>query len=473
MIALVNPPNPPHAVSNKDTMGGLGQLYQSGAKHSMSPLDMAYTAAVLRRNNVPVDVIDCLGRNWGLDELILRIHQENPELVAIRTSTPSFDWDMRVSEIIKEVTNSKIIVFGPHVTFFSGEILKLPFVDAIVDGEPELTFLDIAERGGFRGCEGVLYKEDGTIVQNTAREPVGDLDGLPFPAWDMMPYHAYDGGALMRNIKPFVTVLTSRGCPHGCAYCPYPVTQGRKLRVRSPENVVDELEWLEKRLGVKAVLFRDPEFALCRDRVVRICEGILKRGLGLVWRCETRMDDIDEELVTLMARAGCIGVNMGLESASEKVLRNMKRKAIPLEQAIKVVRTCRKSGIETFCFFILGLPGETKEDAFKTINYALKLKPHFVQFTTATPYPGTELRQWAENRGFIENKSLDALTGYEVVIRNECMTVDEIRSLQRFAYESWEMQWCRVVKRVLVNACRAGSEIKRWLRFQGIKVEKK
>ncbi len=164
---------------------------------------------------------------------------------------------------------------------------------------------------------------------------------------------------------------------------------------------------------------------------------------------------------------------MGLESASEKVLRNMKRKAIPLEQAIKVVRTCRKSGIETFCFFILGLPGETKEDAFKTINYALKLKPHFVQFTTATPYPGTELRQWAENRGFIENKSLDALTGYEVVIRNECMTVDEIRSLQRFAYESWEMQWCRVVKRVLVNACRAGSEIKRWLRFQGIKVEKK
>lgn len=466
MITIVNPPNPPNAVSNKDTMGGLGQLYPSGAKHSLPPLDIPYTAALLRSKGVPVEVIECLGLDWEISELILCLQNQNPNLLAIRTSTPTFDWDMRVARIIKMMTNSKIVVFGPHVTLFPEQTIRQSFVDAIVVGEPELTLLDIAEREGFSGCEGVWYKEDGDVVQNVARKPIDDLDKLPFPAWDLMPYRAYDAGELMRNIKPFVTALTSRGCPYGCAYCPYPVTQGRKLRVRSPENVVDELEWLANRLGVKAVLFRDPEFALHKDRVVGICEGILKRGVRLAWRCETRMEDMDEELISMMAKASCIGINMGVESADLQVLRNVKRKAVPLEQAMKVVRACKKNGIEAFCFFILGLPGETKESAQRTIDYALKLNPTFVQFTVATPYQGTELRKWAESKGFIENDALTAITGYDVAMRNEHMTVDEIRWLQWFAHEAWEMRLHRMTRRALENIRQVASQIKRWLRFQ-------
>jgi anaerobic magnesium-protoporphyrin IX monomethyl ester cyclase len=467
VIAIVNPPNPPEAVSNKDTMGGLGQLYPLGTKHSMQPLDIPYTAAVLRDKGVPVDVLDCLGCDWELSELILRLQDQKPGLVAIRTSTPTFDWDMRVARIIKMVTNSKIVVFGPHVTLFPRQVIRQTFVDAIVLGEPELTFLDIAERGLFSGCKGVWHKEGGDIARNGTREPIENLDQLPFPAWDSMPYQAYEGGALMRNLAPFVTALTSRGCPHGCAYCPYPVIQGRKLRVRSPENVVDELEWLANGLGVRAVLFRDPEFALHRDRVVGICEGILERKVRLAWRCETRMEDLDEELIALMAKAGCIGINMGVESADEQVLRNVKRRAIPSEQAAKAVRACKKNGIEAFCFFILGLPGETRESALRTIDYALKLNPAFVQFTVATPYPGTELRAWAESKGFIENDTPTAMTSYEVAMRNEHMTADEIRWLWWFAHEALEMQGYKAARRVLGNARRAVSEIGRWLRFQG------
>lgn len=469
MITIVNPPNPPNAVSNKDTMGGLGQLYAVGAKYSLPPLDIPYTAAVLRNKGIQVQVIECLGCDWELSELILHLQDQKPELVAIRTSTPTFDWDMRVARIIKMVlTRAKIIVFGPHVALFPKQAIHPPFIDAIVVGEPELAFLDIAERGGFSGCEGVWYKEDGDVVPNGARKLIDNLDQLPFPAWDLMPYHAYSGVELMRNLKPFVTVLTSRGCSYGCAYCPYPVAQGRKLRVRSPENVVDELEWLANGLGVKAVLFRDPEFALYRDRVVGICEGILERKVRLAWRCETRMEDLDEELINLMAKAGCIGINMGIESADEQVLRKVKRKAVSLKRALKVVRACKNEGIETFCFFILGLPGETRQSALKTIDYALKLNPSFAQFTVATPYPGTELRTWAENKGFIENSSLTALTGYDVAIRNEHMTVEEIRWLQWFAHEAWEMRLYKVTRRVLGNARWAASEIRRWLRFQRV-----
>ena len=447
-------------------MGGLGQIYPAGAKHSLPPLDIPYSAAVLRSKGIPVQVIDCLGLDWELSQLILHLQQQAPELIAIRTSTPTFDWDMRVAQIIKLATNPKVVVFGPHVMLFPEQTVKPSFVDAVIVGEPEMTLLEIVERGEFSGCDGIWYKEDGQVVQNRARKPLDNLDRLPFPAWDLMPYHAYNGLELMRNSKPFVTALTSRGCPYSCSYCPYPVIQGRKLRVRSPENVVDELEWLVNALGVKAVLFRDPEFALYRDRVVGICEGLLKRGVHLAWRCETRMEDLDEALIGLMARTGCIGINMGIESADEQVLREVKRKAMPLEQAIKVVRACKRNGLDAFCFFVLGLPGETRESALRTIDYAVKLDPPFVQFTVATPYPGTGLREWAEARGYIENGSLAAMTGYEVAMRNDHMTVDQIRQLQRLAHETREMQWRKVIRRILANTGRSGSEIKRWLRFR-------
>ena len=471
MIAIVNPPNPPNAVSNKDTMGGLGQLYPSGAKHGLPPLDLPYSAAVLRSRGLPFQVIDCLGSRWELDELILCLTALHPGLVALRTSTPTFDWDMRVARIIKMVTDSKVVMFGPHVSLFPEQALRQPFVDAVIVGEPEMTFLDLAQREGFIDCVGVWHKhDDGSIVKNGLRDPMDNLDALPFPAWDLLPYHAYDGIELMRNLKPFVTALTSRGCPYTCTYCPYPVTQGRKLRVRSPENVVNELEWLVNSLGVKAVLFRDPEFALHRDRVVGICEGILRRAVNVAWRCETRMEDLDEELISLMKKAGCIGINMGIESADEQVLRNVKRKAVPLSQAMKVVRACKERGIEAFCFFVLGLPGETKESALRTIDYAMNLKTAFLQFTVATPYPGTGLRAWAEGKGFIENESLTGMTGYEVALRNDYMTADEIRWLQWFAHEAQEMRWDRVIRRTLGNVGRAASEIRRWLRFQRVKL---
>ncbi len=470
MITLINPPNPPEGVSNKDTMGGLGQLYSPGAKSGFPPLDIPYSAAVLRSKGIPVRVIDCLGSNWEVSKLILHLQEERPELVGIRTSTPTFEWDMQVVRIIRMVTESKVLVFGPHVTLFPEQTLAQPFVDAVVVGEPELTILDIAEREGFSGCDGVGYKENGNIVWNAGRKLIDDLNMLPFPAWDLMPFRAHEGGLLMRNVKPFVTALTSRGCPYACSYCPYPVTQGRRLRVRSPENVVNELEWLTKGLGVKALLFRDPEFALQRDRVVGICESILKRSVHLAWRCETRIEDLDEELITLMAKAGCIGINTGIESADPQVLKNVHRKAVALERSRGIIEACKRTGIDTFCFFILGLPGEDRNSAISTIDYAVKLNPTFAQFTVATPYPGTELRRWAETKGYIEDGALNAMTSYNPAMRNEHLTVEEIRWLQWYAQEAWAMRWPHFGRRLLGGVKQTALEVKRWLTFQIEKV---
>lgn len=465
MITIINPPNPPNVVSNKDTMGGLGQVYSSTGKNSLPPLDVPYAAALLKSRGIPVQVIDCMGLDWEISRLILFLQDQKSEFIVIRTSTPTYDWDMQVAQIIKKVIDTKIIVFGPHVTLYPLQTIQHFFIDAILLGEPEMALLDVAEHG-FIDCEGVWYKKGNEIIQNGFRKPIDALDTLPFPAWALMPYRVYEGGALMRNLKPFVTVLTSRGCPHGCSYCPYPVIQGRKLRVRSPENVLDELEWLINTLGVKSVLFRDPEFALRRDRVVGICEGIIKRKLRLAWRCETRIEDLDINLIVLMAKAGCIGINTGIESTDSQVLHNLNRKPIPLEQTIKIVNTCKNHGIDPFCFFILGLPGDVKESVLKTIDYALKLNPAFVQFTVATPYPGTELRNWALSKGFIENQDFSAMTGYDAVMRNEQLSIEDIQWLQWFAQEAWEMQWRKVIRRLFYNTRQMASEIKRWILFQ-------
>lgn len=466
MISIVNPPNPPNTVSNKDTMGGLGQLYPIGSKIKMPPLDIPATVAVLRSKGFPFDVFDCLGLDADISGLLLHLHEKKSKFIAIRTSTPSFEWDLRVAKIIKTLTHAEIILFGPHAALYSKSAISAPYIDAIVTGEPETVFPSLVERHGYSGCPGVVYKENGVVVSNPSEKLIKDLSVLPFPAWDAMPYHSYDGAALTRNLRPFVTVLTSRGCPHGCSYCPYPVIQGRTWRARSADNVVAELEWLEKHLGVRAVLFRDPEFALNYERTVTICEGILQKGIRLAWRCETRIENLDENLIRLMARAGCIGINMGVESADEEVLHRMNRKTTLLNKAIKIMEICKKNKIETFCFFVLGLPGETRESAIRSINYALKLNPVFVQFTVATPYPGTQLREWAEVHKYIENDSLLSLSGYEPTMRNEKLTVEEIRSLRNYACSAWEMRGSKTVKRILGHCWGAVLEIYRWGTFQ-------
>jgi len=466
VISIINPPNPQNAVSNKDTMGGFGQLYPLGAKHSFPPLDIAYTASLLRSRKIPVNIVECLGSNLELSGLLLMLEDQGPEIVAFRTSTPTFEWDLRVARVIKTVLNVKTIFFGPHVALFPEQTIEQSFVDAIVLGEPESVIAEFCEKRDFSSCKGVWHKEGDEVLKNPPSNFITNLDLLPPPAWDLLPYRAYSGGKLMRNLTPFVTALTSRGCPHGCIYCPYPVAQGRKIRVRSPENVVDELDWLVNELRIRSVLFRDPEFALSRNRVFAICEGILQQGLRLAWRCETRMENLDEEMISIMAKAGCIGINLGVETINAEVLRRMNRKPLSQERAIRLIKACEKRDIETFCFFILGLPGETKESTLKNIEFALRLNSSHVQFTAATPYPGTELRKWAEERDFIEIQSMADITGYEAVMRNEHMTAEEIRKLVRLANEALEARPRAAARRVLGNVQQILAEVKRLFSFK-------
>lgn len=446
-------------------MGGFGQLYSANSKVRIPPLDIPLTAAVLRNKKLSFEVVDCLGLDMDATGLLFYLLEKKPLFIALRTSTPTFESDLRLSKVLKYLIDSQIILFGPHAAIYSREIVSVPFIDAVITGEPEVVLPSIVEQGGYDGCGGVTYKHNGSIISNPANQLL-PMDELPFAAWDLMPYKEYDGVELMQNLKPFVTILTSKGCPHGCSYCPYPVVQGRVWRSRSSKNVADELEILEKKLGVKAVLFRDPEFSLNRSRTIEICREIVNRGITLKWRCETRIENLDEELICLMANAGCRGINIGIESADNEVLQKLNRKATPIKKAKRIIEICNKNEIETFCFFIIGLPGETKASALNTIEYALRLNPSYVQFTVATPYPGTHLHTWAEQNGYIQNKATLAMTGYEPTMRNENLTLSDMQSLLDYANSAWAMRGVKPLKRIVGQCWGATLELKRWLLFQ-------
>ncbi len=433
MICLINPPSPPGTVSNKDTMGGFGQLYSTDSPIKMPPIDLVYIAALLRKEKVEFKVFECLGLNWELAHLSKKVKESKPDLIGIRTSTPTFGWDLKTANLLKGESNSKIVLFGPHVGIYSNEVLARPSIDGIILGEPEFTFLEIAKKG-FENTEGVWFKRDGKIVKNKNRGFIEDLDSLPFPAWELLPYQEYDLEKYVRNIKPCTTVLASRGCPFGCDYCPYPVSQGKKWRTRSISNVIDELEYLEKKLGIKAVLFRDPEFSLERKRVVAFCNTMIERRLGIKWRCETRIDTLDEELISFFAKAGCIGINIGIESVDAEVLRRMNRKTVSPNKTFRIMDACKRNGIDVFVFFILGLPGETVESSLKTIKYAKRLNPPFVQFTVATPYKGTELYNWAKKNGYIDDLNMEQVTGFDVIMGNENITAEKLKDILDYAH---------------------------------------
>jgi anaerobic magnesium-protoporphyrin IX monomethyl ester cyclase len=439
-VVIVNPPSPPGYVSNKDSMGGFGQLYPVGAT-LLPPLDLPYLAGYLADKGQPVEVLESLGHDLTPEHLAQRVAEISARgrtertLVVVRTSAPTIDWDLSVCAMLKKAApNVALALYGSVVPHVMKRLQREPALDYIIQGEPDETVDELASGRAEEEICGLTYRRGEEWVEGRPRPFVKDLDRLPFPKWELLPYQRY---ALPKSSAtapiPFLTMLTSRGCPFGCHYCPYPVGQGLNWRFRSPENVVDEIEHLVKDLGIQYILFRDPMFSLRKDRVVEICNEIRRRGLQLKWKCETRVDCLDEETLRAMALAGCDGVNFGVESAEVAIQANVGRKPIAQERFIETVAICRKLGIKTFGFFIIGLPGDTAQSILETIAFAIRLRPNWVQFTATSPFIGTKLRAWAVAEGLTPDDEFAYVNSHEAMIGNEHLTKEQVAAMLRFA----------------------------------------
>lgn len=375
---------------------------------------LAYATAVLERD-IPyaeTKLYDFPAMNYYEKEFVQVIKSSKPDFVVLDSTTPSIFSDIHYAKLVKENSNAKVIMVGPHISALPKETLLT--ADGAVDvgciGEYDYTVRDvILNFNNLSKVKGICYfDENKNVVITPVRELISNLDELPFPAWhqlDLMKY--FDGGKLY----PYIDIISGRGCPNQCIFCLWPqVMHGTRYRFRSAENVVDEIEY-DIKLCPQVVkggefFFEDDTFTVNKTRAIEICEEILHRNLKITFSVNARVDTADDEMFKIMKKAGCRELLVGFESGSQEILDNM-NKNITLEQSKHFMELAKKNKLQVHGCFVIGLPGETEETAKKTIEFALSLGLDTVQFSGAVPFPGTKFFQLCEKQNWLLTKQWD------------------------------------------------------------------
>ena len=404
---------------NKDFMGGYGWAFHIGKSvraraieavkksgEGVPLLTFAYLAAIFREHDHEVQV--------------LRNQLPGPEtnLVLIQPTMVDYRHELSWIRRLRALhPGTRIGLIGPFATF-RPELFERE-VDLIIGGEPEGLAYQLAR--GEEVANGIV-----------SSPPIADLDTLPFPAWDLFPIQEYGYIPALRE-RPFLVVLSSRGCVFSCGYCPYPVNF--RWKQRSVDNVLDEIGRNIDQFGMRAFLFRDPLFSAKPDRARAIAEGIISRGYRVKWACETRLDLLDEDLIDTFFRAGLRVINVGVESADIDILKGINRVPIQEERQVRLIRHCDQRGVRVTSFYVLGLPGDSADKIRRTVEYAKQLNTHAAMFYLATPFPGTAYYEQVKDQLLTEDyEQMDCFTP---VVRHPELSPQELSELLEWAYLSY------------------------------------
>ena len=428
-ILFVDPPSPPGFVAFRDSHGGYGECCRT-SRLRFPTLDLFHSASLLLDHGIPAAVVDSVLCGHSPRDCVAAVLEKKPSLVALRTCSGSCPHDLAVAQELKSRFSGPVVFYGPQVSAEPLRILSHPAVDAVVLGEAPHAFLAIARAGGFSGVPGVWHKRSGRVLKSPAAPRLRDLDSLPIPRWDLVDYRRYS----------YVTAQTSWGCPFGCGYCPYPVTQGARWRGRGIPGVVREFLALRERYGLRFVLLRDPVFSLRRQRTAALCRALVAAGTPLLWGCETRLDTLDDELMDLMAAAGCIRVAFGVESVHPAALELMGRRAGGPGSIRAAVAGLKRRGMLTYAMYLVGLPEETEATTRRLVDFALELDTNAASFSMATPFPGTALERLARGRGHIAAPDPLHLTGCVPSMRNARLSAARVESLYLTAKAAWNQR---------------------------------
>ncbi|WP_339137570.1 MAG: radical SAM protein [Candidatus Electrothrix sp. GW3-4] len=441
------------------------------------PMWLASAAGYTEAGGHAIDLIDAPAADFTEDAVIERIRDFGSSLVIVETSTPSIYNDVSFSEKLKTTLSREgqevfIVLVGTHVSALPEESLRLNVsVDAIAQGEYDATVRELADALENRQEPGTvtgLWLRDGEkIIHTGERSPLSNVDQIPFVSSVykrfLEPHHYFNPNALF----PMVTITTSRGCPHHCFFCVYPQTMmGHRLRNRSVENVVDELEYIIAHFSdIKAIFFEDDTFPANKKRCIAICEEIIRRNIRISWTANARVD-LDQETMRVMKKAGCRCLCVGFESGNQQLLDRMK-KGITLEQSQTFMEAARKTGILIHGCFMVGLPGETRETMQETLDLAISLQPDAIQMYPVMVYPGTEAYAWYQQKGLITSKDFSQwLTPsglHNTVIHGEELSAEE---LVRFCDEARKKFYLRpkYILYKFVQMLRHPGEIRRTLK---------
>ncbi|MBU0634757.1 MAG: radical SAM protein [Candidatus Omnitrophica bacterium] len=406
------------------------------------PFYLAYAAALLKENGFEVKIIDAIAEKLPYKKFFQDVASLEPDLLVAETSTVTLKHDL---EILSYFENKfSIALCGPDVHIADSDFLKqINNITFTLYGEYEATLLELAkalkQKASLNNIAGIIYRDNGSIVKNKARPLISDLDWLPWPERGQLPmkkYHDAPGGIP----SPCASMWASRGCPFHCSFCLWPQVMyaGNSYRTRIVKCVVDEIEYLIKKMGFKSIYFDDDTWNIGRGRIILFCEELMRRGLKIPWAIMARAELMDEELLEIMHSSGLYAVKYGIESASQHLLNNIE-KGTNLEKVEDIVKHTKFLGIKTHLTFTFGLPGETKDTVHKTIKYAIKLNPTSVQFSLATPFPGTRFFEQLDRQGHILTKDWEKYYGNRCsVIKTENLSAEYLQKAKKNAYLEWD-----------------------------------
>ncbi len=406
----------------KDVAGGFGTVFTVGSSPFARLLEIA-KRRIAAIPNITLAYLDSILSAHGAYVKILNIRNldqlEPADLYLISSSIVDCRFEREVGVEARRRYGCRVGYFGTFAAtvpeFFDGA------ADFTVSGEVENLAPALARGEIPSGAVSAGFVES--------------LDDLPFPRWDQFNIRRFKY-QVITNDGITLPMLGSRGCPYTCNYCPYLVNS--RYRVRTPENIVEEIEYLVRTYGARGITFRDPNLTFNKERAQSFAELLLRKGLSIRWGMEARTDRLDPELVTLLHRSGLRSVETGVESASESTLMGNLRKAIPKTHQERVIEHCHRLGIRVIANYTLGLPNDTVDGILDTIRYAKKLNTFAIQFTVTTPYPGT---QFYENvKHLVTESDWERFNGWTSVYRHPGISPGELHRLREFAYVTYHLR---------------------------------
>lgn len=418
-----------------------------GCTYMPFPFFLGYAAALLRDNGFEIRLVDAIAEGLGEDEFFARLEQYAPDVIFYEISTASLNTDLRILEKTREkLGNSvRIVLGGSHFGLSKPDFLTRHVqADFTLTGEYEFNLLNLLEHlrqaSPVEQVPGLGYRQaDGTVVVNKPGELRQNLDEFPWPARELLPMERYcdrPGGIP----APSLQIIASRGCPFGCIFCAWPQLMygGNSYRSRSPKDVVDEIEESVKRFGFKSFYFDDDTFNIGKKRVLALAKEIKDRGLNLPWAIMARADQMDREILEALKDAGLTALKYGVESGSQDLLARA-CKGLDLSKVAETVRITRELGISYHLTFMFGLPGETLETARQTIKTAMDLDPDSLQFSIATPFPGSRFHKELLEKGHLLSTNYDDYDGYNnSVVRTDELTAEDLVRVRVEAEQAWK-----------------------------------
>ena len=364
------------------------------------PLNLALLAALAKEDGHEVFIIDAEGENIGINKVVEKIKKISPDAVAC-TGMSAFFYitEELCREVKKELAGVPIIIGGQHITIMKEKAFSDCFDYAFI-GECEKAFVPflkkLQEGKDISSIKGMLYRYKGEVKDTGACEYLEDLDSLPIPLRELLPYKKYKLGTLKGRLN-FTAIQTIRGCPWKCIFCHSKELNSSYIRKRNPELVLKEIEHVISTIGIKHFVFLDDVLTVDKRHIRAICHGIIERKMNITFEGGTRANLLDEDLVKLMKEAGLIRIGMGLETVDSD-LRDLMGKKVPLRSYSQANKLLNDYDIEATNSIMFGLPGETPETIRKTLDFLSKDRNvKQANVAIAMPYPGTRFHEMAKN----------------------------------------------------------------------------